>query len=400
MNPHSDNELDFLFKYKLTTENNGLDFAEEEWENMEDILPPQSRKKNRVIWLYRISTGMAASLLVWLGLQFGHHTPIIKPTNSGSRTEIAHTPVKQHTGDKPENIVNVHQGKVSGALLNPIVKQNQHHTQSLKPSPNTAFADSIDRNVSTLQTLSLAAESRGLNVDERLNKPIAMVPAIDSGKNVTAVIDNQKSLKTHMAIGSRFALAVLAAPDVNGVSSFHNEQTGLNLAVQLSLKLTRKLSITTGAAYAIKPYQTGVGNYKPSSPGWSAGLWTSTAKPNTVNADCYVLDIPLNINYQLYNKGKNSFAIGTGLSSYIMLKEDYRFTFPDPAKDGVDLDVSNQNRHLLGVLNMNVNYQHQLNNKLGLVVQPYLKLPLTQIGFGQVGLQSAGVAVGFSWNMR
>jgi len=83
-----------------------------------------------------------------------------------------------------------------------------------------------------------------------------------------------------------------------------------------------------------------------------------------------------------------------------MLKEDYRFTFSDPAKDGVDVDISNQNQHLLGVLNMNVNYQHQLNNKLGLVVQPYLKLPLTQIGFGQVGLQSAGIAVGFNWNMR
>lgn len=228
-----------------------------------------------------------------------------------------------------------------------------------------------------------------------------MTPAsIDSVKGMAAVADNQKPLKIPSVIGSRFAMAVLAAPDVNGVSSFHNEQTGLNLAVQLSLKLTKRLSITTGAAYAIKPYQTGLGNYKTNSPGWSAALWTSNAKPNTVNANCYVLDIPLNINYQLYSKGKNSFAVGTGLSSYIMLKEDYRFSFADPAKNAVDLDISNQNRHMLGVLNMNLNYQHQLNNKLGLVVQPYLKLPLTQIGFGQVGLQSAGVAVGVNWNVR
>jgi hypothetical protein len=399
MNPHSDNELDFLFKEKLAAAKKEFVFLEEEWENMQDILSPQPRKKNRVIWLYRISVGMAASLLIWLSFQFANNATGNQLTRTaGYHSETARRPINQ----QPQyGLTSAHQTRSWDALLHRIAKQYHHRTRVQKPSPAAVYADSVDRDGSTSQTLSLAAESKGLSIDERLTGLLTMAPlSIDSAKSTIAVADNQKPLKTSTAIGSRFALAVLAAPDVNGVSSFSNGQTGLNLAVQLSLKLSRKLSISTGAAYAIKPYQTGLGNYRTNSPGWSAGLWTSNAKPNTVNANCYVLDIPLNINYQLYRKGKNSFAVGTGLSSYIMLKEDYRFTFPDPAKDGVDVAISNQNQHLLGVLNMNVNYQHQLNNKLGLIVQPYLKLPLTQIGFGQVGLQSAGVAVGFNWNIK
>ncbi|WP_448700024.1 hypothetical protein ACFGVR_22950 [Mucilaginibacter sp. AW1-3] len=403
MKPNSDNELDFLFKSKLTTERHSPVFVEEEWESMESILSPQPRKKKRgMIWLYRVSGGMAASLLLYLSVHFIQHNPG-KPMG-GSSAKTGYTvarPDRENAGIVTKtNKITSHPNSASHILYG-VAKEAGYHIHTKNTPVNVELADSAEKIYTTLQTLSLAVQNSNLHINESLTPALAIVPAIiDPATGLTTLADHQKPATSVTTSAPRFALTVLAAPDVNGVSSFHNEQTGLNLAVGFSLKLSPKLSITTGAAYAIKPYQTGLSNYRTNSPGWSAGLWTSNAKPNTVNANCYVLDVPLNINYQLYNKGRNSFTVGTGLSSYIMLKEDYRFNFPDPAKDGVDVDISNQNQHLLGILNMNVNYQHQLNNKLGLVVQPYLKLPLTQIGFGQVGLQSAGVAVGFNWNVR
>jgi hypothetical protein len=402
MKPHSDNELDFLFKSKLTTPKSDQDFLEEEWRDMESILSPEPRKNMGVIWLYRISGSIAASLLLYLSIHFAHHT-LIQPTGNkltktdGYSNGITNLPKNQHPENGGQNVAASHQIARINIPLYHITKQNHHHTSAEMPLPNTAFTDSAHRGGATLQALNLTTQNMELQLDDKL---LAMAPvSIDPAKNIVAIYD-KKPLKINTPMGPRFVLAVLAAPDINGVSSFGNSQTGLNLTVQLSLKLSSKLSITTGAAYVTKPYQTGFANYKTASPGWGAAMWTSNAKPNTVTANCYVLDIPLNINYQLYSKGNNSFTIGTGLSSYLMLKEDYRFSFPDPAKNAVNLDISNQNQHLLGVLNMDVNYQHQLNNKLGIVLQPYLKLPLTQIGFGQVDLRSAGVAVGFNWNIK
>ncbi|OCX51503.1 hypothetical protein BEL04_15880 [Mucilaginibacter sp. PPCGB 2223] len=397
MNLHSDNELDFLFKNKLTTEDNGQLFEEEEWENMESILLHKPRKKAGIIWLYQISGGMAASLLVCLGLYFVLHSPGKAPVNGGHKIAYAPASIRkgQHIKNQGQNMIGSHQIIASDAAAEP----PHHHTRVPKALHNTAYADSGSRPADAAQTLSLAAADTKPHFDEGLNNLLINASAsIDPANRGTA--DHKNAVKASASADDRFALAVMAAPDLNGVNSFSNERTGIDLAIQFSLKLTSKLSISTGASYAIKPYQTSIRNYRTNSPGWSSALWTSNAKPNTVNADCYVLDIPLNINYQVYNRGNSSFTVGTGLSSYLMLKEDYRFDFPDPAKSAVDLDINNQNRHILGVWDLDINYRHRLNNKLGLLVQPYLKLPITRIGFGQVDLQSAGVAVGFDWNVR
>jgi hypothetical protein len=113
-----------------------------------------------------------------------------------------------------------------------------------------------------------------------------------------------------------------------------------------------------------------------------------------------VLDIPLNVSYQLFSKGNNSIALGTGFSSYFMLKENYRFDYS--AESGwkpYNLEVRNQNTHLFGVVNIDVNYQRRLNSKFSAVIQPYMKLPVTGIGNGRVDLKSTGVALGVNWNI-
>jgi len=393
MNRNSDNELDFLFKSKLATESDD-DLLELGWENMEDILEPEPKKKRGVIWLYRISGGVAASLLFFLSLYFMQHTPV------KHRDDVIKNVYASHKRQSPNN--NGQSGGLAlytntGSDISTDLAKTKHHAINTKALLDNGLADSANRGDTIIQTLDPALASEKLFIDKNLTgKPVN----IDSAMGVAMIADAKKPEKTRTITSSRFALAVLAAPDINGVGSFGNNRAGLDFAVQLSVKLTSRLSISTGAAYTIKPYQTGLGNYRKNSPGWSAGLWTSNAKPNIVNANCYVLDIPLNINYQLYSKGVNSFTVSTGLSSYLMLKEDYSFNFPDPAKNAVDLNIANQNQHLLSVLNLEATYQRRFSNKLGLVLQPYLKLPLTQIGFGQVNLQSAGVAVGFSWNMR
>jgi len=91
--------------------------------------------------------------------------------------------------------------------------------------------------------------------------------------------------------------------------------------------------------------------------------------------------------------------LGTGLSSYWMLRENYEFEYANNAPSFY-INVANQNRHLLGVLNFNATYQRQLGHGINALVQPYYKVPLTGIGNGRVNLRSAGVAFGVGINMN
>ena len=248
--------------------------------------------------------------------------------------------------------------------------------------------------ITPVSVASIVLQSKDDAVDHILSSGANNLMA-DSIKS--SVINKKRPIGNTSHSTRQITFAVLAAPEFNGVNSFNSERTGTNLSVQLSLKLTKRLAISTGATYGVKPYQTGFSSYKSNSPGWWSKMFSATNKPDNVIANCKVLDIPLNVDYELFNKGRNSFMIGGGMSSYFMLNEKYSFSFADPAINLRNIQINNQNQHIFGVVNLNSTFRHQVNNSFGVVVQPYMKLPLARIGFGQVDLKSAGVAVGFSW---
>lgn len=230
------------------------------------------------------------------------------------------------------------------------------------------------------------------------DKTQSATPNADANKSGTVATNTTVKSTLRQKPGNRpvFALGVIASSDLNGVnSSFQQSKVGGNFGATFSVTFNKKWTISTGAQYDIKPYLTNFNNYHTANPS------KFTTQPTTVQADCRMLDIPLNINYQVYRQRANSITLGTGLSSYFMLREDYQFNYNDPYATGpAHYTVINKNRNILSVLNFDATYTHQINSKFGVTVQPYTKVPLSNVGYSQVRLQSTGVAFGFNWNIN
>lgn len=402
------NKIDSLFRESLAFSGRQPDFVEEEWEAMEMLLQHDPVKKNNIIWLYRLAAGIAAGLLLFIGTRFAVKT-------IDDQQQVAVVPVKTDTLQ--------HTAATSNKPLKHDTLPALKHPAVLPPVPSRNYVvrlnNNSNNNKTVLPQISSSNQKPGVPdvaipqvnntmVDASAVKTDTPVAGVNLAANTPATVDTPvtappviKSIppaKQRAFNGPRVTLAILAAPDVNGVNSFKGAQTGGNFSLQASVKLTSKLSFTTGAAYAIKPYQTAYGNYRSANPAWWHMMWAN--KPQDVMANCKVLDIPLNLDYQLFKKGSNDFSVGAGVSSYFMLNEKYSFAFADPSATPAQLQVSNRNEHLFGVFNIQATYQHKLNSRFGLLVQPYAKLPFSRIGLGQVNLKSAGVAVGFNWNIH
>ena len=115
-----------------------------------------------------------------------------------------------------------------------------------------------------------------------------------------------------------------------------------------------------------------------------------------IDANCKVLDVPININYTFMDRPKYSLTATVGLSSYFMLKEKY--TYKRDYMPDWETSLSNENQHYLSVLNLAFTYQLPLNSHMSLGIQPFAKVPLGDIGYGQVKLYSTGVAVQLNFN--
>jgi hypothetical protein len=417
--------LDNLFKQGLQEPGNFADYRESDWDALEQMLDERGKKRPVIFWL-RIASGIAAVLLLafgWLYMQ-SDNTKITKQplavhkgaTGNGNSA----TPIQTNTAKQDDNTVAaIHDNKdntgTSGGDKHQIAGDLTKIPSSVNHGHKLAMGRTYRKDKSFFPLSGTAARrdtaglvndgyinNRMVNVlaaisDNNINafeRTIADLPSLSNDTTFTAAINFSDKIKGKNINPRRpqYALTILAAPNINGVSTFREAEVGGGFGLQFSMSIA-KFTFSTGASYAKAPYLTPFADYHTSYPFKYA--------PVDVSADCRVLDIPLNVDYLLYSKARNQFSVGSGLSSYIMLNEDYHYNYAKPYNyTPTDYSVTNQNQHFLGVLNLQATYLRKLNSKVSLAVQPYLKIPLTGIGASQVRLQTAGVAFGLKWNLN
>jgi hypothetical protein len=203
----------------------------------------------------------------------------------------------------------------------------------------------------------------------------------------------KKRAKPMVKSRSPFVLTLIAAPDISSSPSSLSNKVSTNLGFLGTYALTEKLSVTTGLIYAKKLYDYGATS--------ASAYGATTGEGWEVDADCRVLDIPLNLNYQLFKKGNNSLSLNTGLSSYFMLNEKYKYINNDGLgnKSVSTLEIVNKNRHPFGVANLSISLNRQVTSQLSVGVQPFLKIPLTGVGYHNTKLRSTGVAFSLNVNL-
>ncbi|MFD0763681.1 outer membrane beta-barrel protein [Mucilaginibacter lutimaris] len=443
MKEENQDSIDKLFSQGLSEPGDNAQYREEDWDAMEAMLDGKQRR-GLVFNLLVLAGTIAAMFVLIIGWLYLNPAP--KPDKNTQQAVKKEQPMQ----------------KDSGKYGPPVQQLADLKSNTLSANDSSAMsANELSRKSKSFFTLSAVPGGRnttgngfnqvaphlisGTKQDAAVNhNALAGADSVTTYKNIPALVNNKAALDTLItgkavvlaanntlkdsavaqkrpplisvvddikpdkkqvrAGGGRsgpaayafrptFSLSFIASPDINSTKGFADNKVGTNAGVLLTMGVSRKWSITTGAIYADKPYMTDFANY--------ATAYKFTTNPVSVTASCTVLDIPINLGYQLYNNGRNKLSLGTGLSSYFMLREDYTYNYAGPYPGGpTSYNIRNQNKHILGVLNLNATYQREISSKFGVGVQPYFKVPLTGIGYGQVNLKSAGVAVGVTWHIN
>ncbi|WP_266205040.1 hypothetical protein [Pontibacter kalidii] len=186
------------------------------------------------------------------------------------------------------------------------------------------------------------------------------------------------------------SLALVLAPDITTVRFRNADAVSMNAGLLVSVPLTERLSLVTGAVGAKKIYSTEAREYEP-----YPGFWDNKPLPDGIEAKCQVLDIPLNLQYHLLKRGKNILSVQAGVSSYLMLEEKYTYTYQHAGQKPYSKtwEVANENKHWLGVQNLSVGYTRRLSPAFSVGAEPFVKIPLSNIGAGRLKLTSAGIFI-------
>ena len=193
---------------------------------------------------------------------------------------------------------------------------------------------------------------------------------------------------------SRLYVGLVAAPDVSTVKFASVEAPKLNGGLTLDYRLGNRLRLSTGLLRSNKQYVARRADYD-----WGAYQARVYSRNfSDVDGTCTVLDVPLNLRYDLLVRPRYRLVGTVGLSSFFMQREQYAYDWTDATGPHTWTGTAvNQNRHYFSIFNLAAGAEYDLGGRWSLLAEPYVKVPLAGVGLGKVKLTSAGVYVGVKY---
>ena len=328
-------------------------------------------------------------------------------TSAGiTREQAASQPAVTATSMRPATARSATTGPFASATTMLAAEAPTRNAGERRPAKNTSSApaatgESGEANTALAAPAALSL-SRAAAVGTLSARPVAFslplmpelptpLPAIISAKPTVAVLPPAPVRQP------RFWLGLVTAPDISTVK-FSKVQAPLpNLGLTLDYRLGPRLRLSTGLLRSTKQYSARREDYDWGP--YAGRVYQRDFKD--VDATCTVLDIPLNLRYDLLARPRYQLVGSVGLSSFFMQREHYTYDYVENnLPQRWQRDAVNENRHLLSILNLSLGYEGRLSDHWRFQAEPYLKVPLAGVGAGKVRLTSAGVFVGVKYGFN
>jgi hypothetical protein len=225
-------------------------------------------------------------------------------------------------------------------------------------------------------------------------------PLSFSGRELTAPISSieTKQPVSVQPVPSQKGLSVrfVVSPDLSAIGLRNFQRPGTNVGLLLEYRLASRWSVQAGVMRSTKVYKALTSQYE--LPAYTT-KWN--VLPVSVNGRCNMIDIPINVRYDLALRPRlngqipSRWFVSGGVTTYIMQQEDYIYNYADEDKPHVYRDDRKEwhgstGRYDFSQLNISAGYERALSRRLSWQVEPFVKVPLKGVGYYKINLLSTG----------
>lgn len=372
----NDREFDSTFRKKVFDAE--PQFEEASWDKMEQKLQRRDR-----VQLFRKTCFIGLVFLVVIGGYLLLNNPFSSPIYQNTTNNIVEKQITKPIGETHKKPI----------LTKPSsTKPNITQTQVLLASRKTSFnLVNMAHFQAAKQLPNLTQTTLSAILPDVSQRTITIIPLPPYKK----IADDNASKKASKQIRTLpMNLAIHAGPEFNSASTLMGGQSGFSAGITFGIGITKRLNLQTGLRYSIKDYHASSYAYKFSN----QRIQNSVSE---VEASCDVVEIPLLASYTINDNRKGSLHLNAGISSYLMLREDYVFRYtPQSGINDRAINRSNENQHFLSVADLSATYFIKLrNNNLNLGIEPFIKIPLTGVGEGKINLKSNGISLKLRYDL-
>ncbi|QHT66325.1 outer membrane beta-barrel protein [Rhodocytophaga rosea] len=294
--------------------------------------------------------------------------------------------------DTQEQAINNTNGEPTGILPRQNSQEGSHSIPKEAVTPESEHSNTQPTTfylIESISSLSIRPLSYNIQLSDLITQqaiPLTQPELIDSTRRKKLAIER---------VHSRLSVNLLLSPDLSSIGFSKWRTPGTNIGASLEYHISNKLSISVGAIYSTKIYEADAKKYNPASSYWASYY----PKPVDVKGNCKVIDLPVNIRYNFLGREKYNLYISSGISSYLMLKEDYKYIYKVyDSSQRKGWHGENENKHFFKVINLSAGYERKISQRFSFQAEPFIKLPTAGVGYGRIKLLSTGLFMSMKYN--
>jgi len=226
------------------------------------------------------------------------------------------------------------------------------------------------------------------------NNRIRIPAAAKSDSNATVQAPKKKTEPASLKKGLYYGL--IASPDITTVKFQRTSNVGYNVGLIAGYRFSKRLAVETGVIYERKYYYTDGKYFDAKKTPWPGGM-------NLLDVDgwCNMYEIPLNVRYTFSIGPKSSWYVNGGISSYIMKKQGYNYSYEYYGTYGDrDWVYKKATKDWVSNVHVGVGYERPVGVLGTLRVEPYAMIPIKGIGVGKLPVTSVGMNIGLTRPLR
>lgn len=229
-----------------------------------------------------------------------------------------------------------------------------------------------------------------LHANNRIRIPASAV----TGNDAAVPLKKEKQEPASVKKGLYYGL--IASPDITTVKFQRTSNVGYNVGLIAGYRFSKRLAVETGVIYERKYYYSDGKYFDPKKTTWPTDM-------NILAVDgwCNMYEIPLNVRYTFATGPKSSWYVNGGMSSYIMKKQGYNYSYEYYGTYGDrDWVYKKATKDWFANVHLGLGYERPVGVLGTLRVEPYAMIPVKGIGVGKLPVTSVGMNVGLTRPLR
>jgi len=235
----------------------------------------------------------------------------------------------------------------------------------------------------TMPSTGIVHKNNSINIPAAANENVAAT--------TTAKIKRDPA---YLRKGLYYGLVI--SPDITTVKFQRFSTVGYNVGLIGGFRFGKRLAAETGILYERKYYYSTGKYFDAKNTPWPATM-------NLLNVDgwCNMYEIPVNVRFTFASGVKSSWYVNGGMSSYIMKRQGYDYTYEYNGYYATKYwGYKKTTKDWFSIVHLGVGYERPLGALGNLRVEPYVKIPASGIGVGNLPVTSVGINIGITRPIR